>query len=456
MRFLLPSAAQRLAEPPAAGAWEPAMLALHAYRLAGHEAGATHVAAAIVATVVRDQIGRIARRSLPAYRPREWGAPPPTPEGEAEHRQVVTLVGVLLTQLWWTYKQPWPEVGVRPTRSRSNAGSRRPSARAEGRPTTCSWTTAWRLPHATRSWATPRAPAPPWPPPGPPKYSCPRAIASRAPSRAVRSTRRAPLVGTALARDFQGLLERLRNTLDPAEFGSPDWRREGLRGRLLSRLQRRGPRGLALALRTLLGPAFADLDRFWLAPSTPRGTNLASLAAWLDRLAPVAPSDRDFILFLDEMPAERVSAALRRRPRRRGGARAGPRSVARPWRGEEARRRGRDQSRADLKAVVLAAVEGIETLAGIAVALGDALPAESALTLSTAAQGAWERLEVAGVKRDGTVGEALDVARHKVVKRRPSGSVPPNTVLQVLSPGIVFAEERLRDAAVVVAKIGDR
>ena len=117
---------------------------------------------------------------------------------------------------------------------------------------------------------------------------------------------------------------------------------------------------------------------------------------------------------------------------------------------------GRNQSRSDLKEVVLAAVEGIEALAGIALALGDALPAESALTLTTAAQGAWERLELAGVVRDGTVGEALDPARHKVVKRRASGSVPPNTVLQVLSPGIVFGGERLRDAAVVIAKIGDR
>ena len=121
----------------------------------------------------------------------------------------------------------------------------------------------------------------------------------------------------------------------------------------------------------------------------------------------------------------------------------------------EERRRAdasRNQSRSDLKAVVLAAVEGIEALAGIALALGDTLPAESARTLATAAQGAWERLELAGVIRDGTVGEVLDVSRHKVVKRRSSGSAASNTVIQVLSPGIVFGKERLRDAAVVVSK----
>ena len=110
------------------------------------------------------------------------------------------------------------------------------------------------------------------------------------------------------------------------------------------------------------------------------------------------------------------------------------------------------QSRADLKAVVLAAVEGVEALVGIAAALGETLPAESARALSTAGQGAFERLEVAGVRRDGAVGEALDLARHLVVKRSTVDGVGPNTVVQVLSPGIVFAGERLRDAAVVVSK----
>jgi hypothetical protein len=110
------------------------------------------------------------------------------------------------------------------------------------------------------------------------------------------------------------------------------------------------------------------------------------------------------------------------------------------------------QSRADLRAVVLAAVEGIEAFVGVAQALGESLPASSSRTLATAAQGAWERLELAGVVRDGAVGEPLDVACHKVVKRRASEGALPDTVVQVLSPGIVFAGERLRDAAVVVSK----
>jgi hypothetical protein len=110
------------------------------------------------------------------------------------------------------------------------------------------------------------------------------------------------------------------------------------------------------------------------------------------------------------------------------------------------------QSRADLRAVVLAAVEGIETFVGVAQALRESLPALSSRILATAAEGAWERLELAGVVRDGALGEPVDVARHKVVKRRASEGALPNTVVQVLRPGIVFAGERLRDAAVVVSK----
>jgi molecular chaperone GrpE (heat shock protein) len=117
-------------------------------------------------------------------------------------------------------------------------------------------------------------------------------------------------------------------------------------------------------------------------------------------------------------------------------------------RGDASRKRGR----ADLKAVVLAAVEGIEALTGVALASADTRSPESALALATAAQAAWERLELAGVVRDGTVGEALDVSRHKVVKRRASEGTLAGTVVQVLNPGIVFGGERLRDAAVVVSK----
>ncbi len=300
VRFLLPAVEERL-EPPSPEAWEKAMLALHAYRLAGHEAGTTHVAAAIVSTIVRDQIGRIGRRSLPYYRPRAWGAPPPTQEMDGEHRQVVALVGVLLTQLWWTYKRPWPEgwgapdpVQVERRVSKALGESGGPAYDVfldDSLAVAACHALLGHTPSARATLASSRTPD---------VFVPARDRLSRALERGAFDRNAAPLVGTTLARDFQGLLERLRNTPDPAEFGSPDWYRADLRGRLLSRLQERGPRGLALALRTLVGKGFDDLDRFWLAPRAPRRASVLALAAWLDRQAPVVPSDRDFVLFLDE------------------------------------------------------------------------------------------------------------------------------------------------------------
>jgi hypothetical protein len=301
VRFLLPPAAQRAEGPAAPGAWEPAMLALHAYRLAGHDAGCTHVAAALVSTIVRDQVARIARRAVPELRPREWGGPPMTPAMEAEHRQVVALVGVLLTQLWWTYRRPWPDgwgapdaVLIERRVSKALGESGGPACDVfldDSLAVAACHALLGHTPSARATLASTR----------PAEVFVPaRDRLSRALERGAFDHNRAPVVGTELGRDFQGLLERLRNTPDPAEFGSPDWRGDGLRGRLLSRLQQRGPRGLPLALRTVIGPAFGDLDRFWLAPSIPRIHAVTSLAAWLDRQAPVVPSDRDFILFLDE------------------------------------------------------------------------------------------------------------------------------------------------------------
>jgi hypothetical protein len=220
---------------------------------------------------------------------------------EAQHRQAVALAGVLLTQLWWTYERPWPEgwcapdvirVERRVSRALGESGGFAHDAFLDDNLALAAChALSGHTPSALATLASTRTPD----------------LFVPARDRLLRSLERgafdqspAALAGTALARDFQGLLERLRNTPDPAEFGSPDWRRDDLRGRLLSRLQQRGPRGLALALRTVLGKGFADLDRFWLAPSTPRRSALAALAGWLDRQAPLIPSDRDFILFLDE------------------------------------------------------------------------------------------------------------------------------------------------------------
>jgi hypothetical protein len=305
---LIPGATERPDDAPASTAWEPALLALHAYRLAGHEAGATHLAAAIVSTLVRDQIGRMGRRVVPGYRPREWGAPAPRQEAEAEHRRVVALVGVLLTQLWWTYKSPWPEGWGAP----DPAQVERRVAKALGQSggpaydvflddalaVAACHALLGHTPSAHATLAASRTPE---------VFVPARDRLARALERGAFDRIAAPLVDAAPTRDFHGVLERLRNTPDPAEFGSPDWRRPDLRGRLLSRLQKHGPRGKALALRTVLGKGFDELDRFWLAPIVPRRTEVAALAVWLDRQAPVMPSERDFVLFLDGQCRELVA-----------------------------------------------------------------------------------------------------------------------------------------------------
>ncbi len=110
------------------------------------------------------------------------------------------------------------------------------------------------------------------------------------------------------------------------------------------------------------------------------------------------------------------------------------------------------QCRKDLKALVLGSVEGLETLTQMVEAFADSLPAEHAKALEIATRSAWDRLELAGVVRDGCLGEALDVSRHKVVKRRSTDQAPADTVVQVLSSGLLLRGERLREAAVVVAQ----
>jgi molecular chaperone GrpE (heat shock protein) len=91
-------------------------------------------------------------------------------------------------------------------------------------------------------------------------------------------------------------------------------------------------------------------------------------------------------------------------------------------------------------------------ITGMLDAYAAALPDEPADALRAGLNGAWERLEQTGVERDGAAGEALDTARHKVVKRRASEGVSAGRVLQVLSPGVLFRGTRVRDAAVIVGK----
>jgi molecular chaperone GrpE (heat shock protein) len=110
--------------------------------------------------------------------------------------------------------------------------------------------------------------------------------------------------------------------------------------------------------------------------------------------------------------------------------------------------RARQQSAGDMARVVLAAVEGLETLTDALDGLGDELPDRARELVALSARAAWERLEGAGVVRDGRVGEPVDLSRHRVLKTVAEG--PPGTVAAVLTPGVTFAGTRIREAVVSV------
>jgi molecular chaperone GrpE (heat shock protein) len=110
------------------------------------------------------------------------------------------------------------------------------------------------------------------------------------------------------------------------------------------------------------------------------------------------------------------------------------------------------QSSSDLTRVALAAVEGLEALTDALDGLQAELPDTVRESVRLSARAAWERLEAAGIVLDGRVGEAVDLARHRVMKTVATGT--PGTVAAVVTPGVTFAGTRVRDA--VVWAVGER
>jgi molecular chaperone GrpE (heat shock protein) len=114
--------------------------------------------------------------------------------------------------------------------------------------------------------------------------------------------------------------------------------------------------------------------------------------------------------------------------------------------------KARDEARQDLLRLALSAVEGLEALAGTAAGSLDALPPEVRETVGIAEQAAWERLESAGVRLDGEAGEAVDLSRHRVVKRLGRDGDGHDVVAEVVSRGVLFRGTRLRPAVVVARR----
>jgi molecular chaperone GrpE (heat shock protein) len=111
-----------------------------------------------------------------------------------------------------------------------------------------------------------------------------------------------------------------------------------------------------------------------------------------------------------------------------------------------------DESREHLLRLALAAVEGLEALAETAAACAEELPQEARETVGVAVLSAWERLAAAGVRLDGEVGEAVDLARHRVVKRLGPSGPGSDVVAEVVSRGALINGTRMRAAAVAVRR----
>jgi molecular chaperone GrpE (heat shock protein) len=98
----------------------------------------------------------------------------------------------------------------------------------------------------------------------------------------------------------------------------------------------------------------------------------------------------------------------------------------------------------------LAAVEAQELLGDAVEQYGADLPADARRALEIIRLAAVERLERAGVRLDGAAGEALDLARHRVVKARRRPGLAAARVASVVRPGVSVGGARVREAEVVI------
>jgi molecular chaperone GrpE (heat shock protein) len=98
----------------------------------------------------------------------------------------------------------------------------------------------------------------------------------------------------------------------------------------------------------------------------------------------------------------------------------------------------------------LAAVEAHELLADAVAQYGADLSEEARHALDLIRQAAVERLERAGIRLDGTAGEALDLSRHRVLKARYRAGLDGPRVTTVVRAGISVDGARVRPAEVVI------
>lgn len=106
--------------------------------------------------------------------------------------------------------------------------------------------------------------------------------------------------------------------------------------------------------------------------------------------------------------------------------------------------------RKSLQELGLAAAEAHELLADAVAQYGADLPDDARQAVDLVRQAAVERLERAGVRLDGAVGEALDLSRHRVLKTRRRAGLDRPRVTTVVRAGISVDGVRVRAAEVVI------
>lgn len=106
--------------------------------------------------------------------------------------------------------------------------------------------------------------------------------------------------------------------------------------------------------------------------------------------------------------------------------------------------------RKTLHELALAAVEAHELLGDAVSQYGADLPEDARQALDLVRQAARERLERAGLRLDGAVGETLDLSRHRVLKTRRRAGLDWPRVTTVVRSGVLLGETRLRVAEVVI------
>jgi len=312
--LLLPAARRRQHTASGRDPWAAALLALRAYR-EGEEnvAGFVHLAAALLASDLRERVLLFADREAGAVLRRRWWSALPA-EADGAMASVVALLRAkseLVTSFTLT---PWPRGWGGPDFRRllealpALLGTRTPGLALEllldDRLTVAALFALVGYGPSAEALLAQAAVHPSL------------REAREAVGDAVHRRRDVPDPGTAIPElpwgpEAARLLQRLRATPEPSvELGSPHWMLGEQRGVLMSRLVAEGKGEVASAVRPVLDRADLrrDLEPFWLLRGGVEDTRaVEALAAWLAARETPSLAPADWISFAEEFCRRRLA-----------------------------------------------------------------------------------------------------------------------------------------------------